>query len=405
MFSKDQSFEVRFLDKSMDKIDNDGDHLIDQDDPDESLPTETTGFVLMNNNNENSPVPIDTVWIYDKRWVNDTTFTTIKNLYDDDDKNPRTFTATTMGMEFFVYNPKQSILSKENETGPDIIDGVLWGESIDPLMTYNISFELWSNPAFEPGTFAPRQFMIVFNDELIHTSSELVLTRLNGTKKTIKPIESNFKVYDILTNTEMKYGFFENWPPAFSLAPPNHFSAKDEIYFFEQINDTTKIATFHLIVNDVTDQGFLDNYGRTLGTGDTLYLYTDSPYTAADRFRFSVASQGLDKEVAKANLDDIKVVPNPYVVSNTFEPKNPYTTGRGPRKLYFNHLPTQCTIRIFSVDGTLVDVIEHNSDMTNGSAEWDLLTRDEMDVAYGLYIYHVDAPGIGEKVGRFILIK
>ena len=109
--------------------------------------------------------------------------------------------------------------------------------------------------------------------------------------------------------------------------------------------------------------------------------------------------------MAKANLDDIKVVPNPYVVSNTFEPKNPYTTGRGPRKLYFNHLPTQCTIRIFSVDGTLVDVIEHNSDMTNGSAEWDLLTRDEMDVAYGLYIYHVDAPGIGEKVGRFILIK
>ena len=61
--------------------------------------------------------------------------------------------------------------------------------------------------------------------------------------------------------------------------------------------------------------------------------------------------------------------------------------------------------RIFSVDGTLVDIINHDSDITNGSAEWDLLTRDNMDVAYGLYIYHVDANDLGQKVGRFILIK
>jgi hypothetical protein len=26
-------------------------------------------------------------------------------------------------------------------------------------------------------------------------------------------------------------------------------------------------------------------------------------------------------------------------------------------------------------------------------------------VSYGVYIYHVDAPGIGEKIGRFSLIK
>jgi hypothetical protein len=28
-----------------------------------------------------------------------------------------------------------------------------------------------------------------------------------------------------------------------------------------------------------------------------------------------------------------------------------------------------------------------------------------MDIAYGIYVYHVEAPGIGEKIGRFAVIK
>jgi hypothetical protein len=28
-----------------------------------------------------------------------------------------------------------------------------------------------------------------------------------------------------------------------------------------------------------------------------------------------------------------------------------------------------------------------------------------MDIAYGVYIFHVDAPGIGEKIDRFAIIK
>jgi hypothetical protein len=40
-----------------------------------------------------------------------------------------------------------------------------------------------------------------------------------------------------------------------------------------------------------------------------------------------------------------------------------------------------------------------------GTAEWNLLTRDNLSVSYGIYIYHVDAPGIGEKVGKFAVIK
>jgi hypothetical protein len=49
--------------------------------------------------------------------------------------------------------------------------------------------------------------------------------------------------------------------------------------------------------------------------------------------------------------------------------------------------------------------IDHNSTVNDGTADWDLLTLDQLEIAYGVYIYHVDAPGIGEKIGKFAVIK
>ena len=33
------------------------------------------------------------------------------------------------------------------------------------------------------------------------------------------------------------------------------------------------------------------------------------------------------------------------------------------------------------------------------------LSRDNLDIAYGVYLYHIDAPGIGEHTGKFAVIK
>jgi hypothetical protein len=104
-------------------------------------------------------------------------------------------------------------------------------------------------------------------------------------------------------------------------------------------------------------------------------------------------------------LDKIKVVPNPYVAAASWEPRNTYSSGRGERQLHFTHLPQKCTIRIYTVSGELVATIDHDSDILDGTASWDLLTRDKLSVAYGVYIYHLDAPGVGEKVGKFAVIK
>lgn len=73
--------------------------------------------------------------------------------------------------------------------------------------------------------------------------------------------------------------------------------------------------------------------------------------------------------------------------------------------MQFIHLPERCTIRIFTVDGTLVRTLVHESNMRDSSETRDLLSKDNMDVAYGIYIYHVDAPGIGQRIGRLLIIK
>jgi len=52
-----------------------------------------------------------------------------------------------------------------------------------------------------------------------------------------------------------------------------------------------------------------------------------------------------------------------------------------------------------------VDVIEHYGTKIDGAESWDLVSKDGMDIAYGIYIYHVEAPGIGEKIGKFAVIK
>ena len=45
------------------------------------------------------------------------------------------------------------------------------------------------------------------------------------------------------------------------------------------------------------------------------------------------------------------------------------------------------------------------SSLMNGTITWDLLSSDALTVAYGVYLYHVEAPGVGEKTGTFAIIK
>ena len=114
----------------------------------------------------------------------------------------------------------------------------------------------------------------------------------------------------------------------------------------------------------------------------------------------------MELSIVKSDMDSIRVVPNPYVMTNMMEPAvaNPFLNQR--RRLMFTHIPADCIIKIFTVSGVLVDEIMVGNSPENGIVHWDMLTRENLEIAAGMYIYHIDAKSIGEeKVGKFAVIK
>ena len=117
----------------------------------------------------------------------------------------------------------------------------------------------------------------------------------------------------------------------------------------------------------------------------------------------------------------ISVYPNPYRVDHDYSHfENPnQETNRNPdlhRKLNFINLPAKCVIRIYTLDGDLVQEIRHEKDPAASDAGfevWDLLTRNAQTVSAGLYLYTVQSgQGIWTEeglknthVGKIVIVK
>lgn len=145
-----------------------------------------------------------------------------------------------------------------------------------------------------------------------------------------------------------------------------------------------------------------------LPKADDVYRVTfRRPFAAADSLLFTVKAAGpLDAAELKSTMADIKVVPNPYVMTNEMEPavSNQFLNQR--RRILFTHLPAQCTIKIFTVSGVLVDEIAVDNSAPDGAIHWDLESKEGLEVAAGMYIYYVKAATTGdEKIGKFAIIK
>jgi hypothetical protein len=139
--------------------------------------------------------------------------------------------------------------------------------------------------------------------------------------------------------------------------------------------------------------------------GDIFKITSNKPLDRYDKFEFTITGNKYSSAKAKNDLDKIFVVPDPYVAASTLEPRLIRQTGRGQRRVDFVNLPPKCTIKIFTMSGHLVQEIDHDSPIEKGREPWDMRTKDGLEVAFGVYIFHVDAPGVGEKIGRFAIIK
>lgn len=173
---------------------------------------------------------------------------------------------------------------------------------------------------------------------------------------------------------------------------------------------------------------FLDDYTETPNsayTGSTLtdpmkimYFITvarrnDPPYSAGatgadqfliianhvfgpnDVFEFTTVAPGDgDGSVIANAVDDVYPVPNPYYNLTSLE------LDQFRRQIKFVNLPAaMTTVRIFNLAGDCVRVLTKD-DIGSAELVWDVLTETGLPVASGMYIYHVEADGIGTKIGK-----
>jgi len=157
--------------------------------------------------------------------------------------------------------------------------------------------------------------------------------------------------------------------------------------------DTMATWTFVFGPNTVWHQG--DIVQLTIPDPDTL----PKPVVAGvDEWTFSIQGEtpGVVED-AKKRLNIINVFPNPYLGYNIME------TGLHQEQVTFINLPERCTIRIFTIAGQLVRTIEHD-DPQNTTHRWDLRNANNLPVASGFYIAHIDVPNIGEKILKMAII-
>ncbi len=115
------------------------------------------------------------------------------------------------------------------------------------------------------------------------------------------------------------------------------------------------------------------------------------------------------------SLDRVKVVPNPYVGSAVWNNRIPSDADPWQHRLQFINLPADATVKIFTLDGDLVDeitsgeIVRKTEDFLGSSnpsvAEWDLITRNNQEAAPGIYMFVVDSPSLGTKVGKFVVVR
>jgi hypothetical protein len=117
--------------------------------------------------------------------------------------------------------------------------------------------------------------------------------------------------------------------------------------------------------------------------GIPLYTFGSGPF----------ATQVNVAAVAESALDMINVVPNPYYAFSGYE------TSRLDNRVKFINLPQRCTISIYNVGGTLVRRFNKDNSLTY--LDWDLKNANNIPIAGGTYICHIDVPGVGEKVVKW----
>jgi hypothetical protein len=117
------------------------------------------------------------------------------------------------------------------------------------------------------------------------------------------------------------------------------------------------------------------------------------------------------------DLDNVKVVPNPYIGSAIWNNPIP-SLGTSPweHQLMFINLTADAVVRIYTLDGDFVAEVKASDERitgpyetvpekSGGTAIWNLVTRNNQDAAPGVYLFTVNSETAGKTTGKFVIIR
>ncbi len=147
---------------------------------------------------------------------------------------------------------------------------------------------------------------------------------------------------------------------------------------------------------------------KTWTDGDKLtvspYRPTRPDFVPGYPVKYSWTVEGTqfgNKELASAEVNQIKVFPNPYYGFSELE-----FNDAGDKFIYFSHLPSSCNILIYTLDGILVKNINRNvTDPNNTLEKWNLQNNSGSYVASGLYIVYVDCKDLGSRILKLAVFQ
>lgn len=132
-----------------------------------------------------------------------------------------------------------------------------------------------------------------------------------------------------------------------------------------------------------TDYNASESASEPINNNNPMYRFNTS----------DIFARKQDQAAAEDALDLINVVPNPYYAYSGYE------TGQLDNRVKITNLPQDCKITIYTANGTLVRTYDKGDPKT--SLDWDMKNQSGITISSGIYIIHVNVPGVGEKVVKW----
>jgi hypothetical protein len=135
--------------------------------------------------------------------------------------------------------------------------------------------------------------------------------------------------------------------------------------------------------------------------GTVFKIVTKKPNAPGDTFTMNTTGFGVqpaDAELKKDQVAGIGIVPNPYKGLSLYERSQIIDEVR-----FTGLLSEATTVRIFTLNGSLIRELTKPAGTRN--LTWNLTTDNNLPIASGLFLVHIDVEEVGETVVKFAVVR